>query len=201
MTSVYGDVSYTAGLMVWQNLRQYSLSTAYSKVNFNDSYQIRNITAISLGYSNNYGNSTIMTSFSKMKPFKSGLTVGVGVSMGTTFVSNPITENFMMSYNILATKSFKLGNRITYSPAVIWTQTPLSTSQGGFDMDWEFIGPIKLKNDLYNTRIHGMAILANSFAVKVTRRFAFNIGWTIIKSTNSDMPFMNSFMIGSKLPF
>ena len=57
------------------------------------------------------------------------------------------------------------------------------------------------QNDLNGTTIDGMVILANSFTVRLTRRFTFNAGWTLIKSTNKDMPSMNSFMIGSKLPF
>jgi hypothetical protein len=136
-----------------------------------------------------------------MKPFKNGLTVGVGVSAGTTFVSYPIKENFMLSYNVLATKSFQLGSRITYSPALIWTQTPFMSNAGGVDTGWENPFGIKLENALKGNRIDGMGILANSFTVQLTNRFSFNIGWTAIKSTNSQIPLINSFMIGSKLPF
>jgi len=57
------------------------------------------------------------------------------------------------------------------------------------------------QNDLKGTKIGGMGILANSFTLRLTRRFTVNAGWTLIKGTDKNMPLMNSFMIGSKLPF
>jgi hypothetical protein len=141
-----------------------------------------------------------MLSQSLMKPFQNGLTVGLGISAGSSFVSYPIKENFMVSYNVLATKSFQLGSRITYSPAVIWTQTPFMSNEGGIDTGWENPFGVKLENALRGSRIHGMGIIANSFTVQVTNRFSFNVGWTAIKSTDINIPLINSFMIGSKIP-
>jgi hypothetical protein len=45
-----------------------------------------------------------------------------------------------------------------------------------------------------------IGILANSFMVRLTKSFSFNLGWTIIYSSNEFVPIMNSFMIGSKIP-
>ena len=199
-SSIYGDVAYSANMMVWDNLQQVSFMGARSKVNMTDDYQVKNISATSIGYSNNYGFSTMMLSQSLMKPFKSGLTVGVGISAGTTFVSYPIKENFMVSYNVLATKSFQIGSRITYSPALIWTQTPFMSIESGVNFDWENPMGFQFKNVLKGSEIDGMAILANSFTVQLTKRFSFNVGWTAIKSTNPQIPLINSFMIGSKIP-
>lgn len=106
----------------------------------------------------------------------------------------------MVSYNVLATKSFQIGSRITYSPALIWTQTPFMSVEDGVGTGWENPFGIRLDNALKGNEIDGMAILANSFTVQLTRRFSFNVGWTIIKSTNPIVPMINSFMIGSKLP-
>lgn len=199
-TSIFGDVSYSANLMIWDNLRQFSFMGAYSKVKLNDDYSVKGINAISVGYSNNFSISTLMVSYSKMKPFKNGLTIGGGVSMGTTFQSYPIEENLMISYNLLATKSFQVGPRITYSPALIWTQTPY-IGKPKFPNTNAFVFGIDGDNELRGERIHGMVILANSFTVQLTRRFSFNVGWTAIKSTDSQIPLINSVMIGSKLPF
>jgi hypothetical protein len=46
-----------------------------------------------------------------------------------------------------------------------------------------------------------MFILANSWTYRLTKRFTFNFGYTAIKSTNPIIPLINSFMIGSKIPF
>lgn len=200
-SSIYGDVAYTANVMVWDNLQQVSFMGAISKVNMTEDYQVKNISATSAGYSNNYGYSTLMLSQSFMKPFKNGLTMGMGISAGSSFVSYPIKENFMLSYNVLATKSFQLGERITYSPALIWTQTPFMSGESGVNFKWENPMGLQMRNLLKGREIDGMAILANSFTVQLTKRFSFNIGWTVIKSTNPIVPIINSFMIGTKLPF
>jgi len=202
-SSVFGDVSYSLNTMIWDNLQQVSFMGARTKIAFTDDYQVKIIKATAVGYSNNYSISTLMLSQSFMKPFKNGMTVGVGISTGTTFESHPIKENFMVSYNVLATKSFKLNDRITYSPALIFTQTPFMSSKGGVGVDFNNGNPfgVSVKNEMKGSRIHFMGIMANSFTVQLTKRFSFNAGWTIIKGSDPNLPMMHSFMIGSKLPF
>ena len=202
-SSVFGDVSYSLNGMVWDNLKQVSFMGGRTKIVFDDSYQVKLIKATSVGYANNYSISTLSLSQSFMKPFKNGLTVGVGITAGTTFESYPIKENFMLSYNILATKSFKITDRITYSPALIFAQTPFTSTKDGVDFDFNNGKPfgLKLDNTLEGSRIHFMGIMANSFTVQLTKRFSFNVGWTIIKGSDPNLPMMHSFMIGSKLPF
>ena len=202
-SSVFGDVSYSLNTMLWDNLRQVSFMGARTKIAFTDDYQVKIIKATAVGYSNNYSISTLMLSQSFMKPFKNGMTVGVGISAGTTFESYPIKENFMVSYNVLATKSFKLNDRITYSPALIFTQTPFMSGRDGVGVDFNNGNPfgVSVRNDMRGSRIHFMGIMANSFTVQLTKRFSFNAGWTIIKGSDPNLPMMNSFMIGSKLPF
>jgi len=227
-SSIFGDVSYNVNAMVFDNLKQVSLMGARSKVHIvtpnystlnHDTHQhygkdnevtsndpqtppepyVSHISASTIGYSNNFGYSTILLSQSYMKPFKNGLVIGGGVSWSTTFVSTPVEDNMMISYNLLATKPFQLGSRITYSPAVIWTQTPYMGKPTWPTklMPWG----LDFNNELNGQRISGMAILANSFTIQLTRRFSFNAGWTIVKSTDSNFPMINSFMIGAKLPF
>ena len=202
-SSVFGDVSYSLNTMLWDNLKQVSFMGARTKIAFTDDYQVKIIKATAVGYSNNYAISTLMLSQSFMKPFKNGMTVGVGISAGTTFESFPIKENFMVSYNVLATKSFKLNDRITYSPALIFTQTPFMSGRDGVGVDFNNGNPfgVSVRNDMKGSRIHFMGIMANSFTVQLTKRFSFNAGWTIIKGSDPNLPMMHSFMIGSKLPF
>ena len=202
-SSVFGDVSYSLNTMVWDNLKQVSVMAARTKIVFTDDYQVKIIKATAAGYSNNYTISTLMLSQSFMKPFKNGMMVGIGISAGTTFESFPIQENFMVSYNVLATKSFKLNDRITYSPALIFTQTPFMSTKDGVGIDFNNGNPfgVSVKNEMKGSRIHFMGIMANSFTVQLTKRFSFNAGWTIIKGSDPNLPIMHSFMIGSKLPF
>ena len=91
-----------------------------------------------------------------------------------------------VGYNLLYTNSYELNQkRITYSPAIIVSQTPLSFTLDGSS----------------TTTSDTMFILANSWTYRLTKRFTFNFGYTAIKSTNPIIPLINSFMIGSKIPF
>ena len=46
-----------------------------------------------------------------------------------------------------------------------------------------------------------IGITLNSFTIQLTKSFSFNVGWTIIYSSNEFVPIMNSFMIGQSYPF
>mgnify|MGYP000117563490 FL=1 len=215
-TSLFGDETFGLNGMIWSNFRQFALTASYSKVNIKipslttlihgdhthygvdgkvsskspltpPTPTVGSINAFSLGYSNNFGNGTIVLSANRMKPMGKWGTAGIGFSMANMFGEGKYQMS-VIGYNVLYTNIVNVNNRITYAPAIIWTQSPY---MGGFD----------LQNDLKGTTIGGMTILANSFTIRLTRRFTINTGWTIIKSTVKGMPIINSFMIGSKLPF
>ena len=90
-----------------------------------------------------------------------------------------------MGYNLLYTNSFKITDRLTYSPAFIIAENPLTYTS---------VENSVLKSD------DTMFILSNSFTLRLTKRFTVNFGYTGIKSTNVFLPLINSFMIGSKIP-
>ncbi len=94
-----------------------------------------------------------------------------------------------LGYNFLYTNSIEVHNRGNYAPALIVAQSPISYMQQTDDVP--AFGAVS--KDL-------IGILANSFTVNITKTFSFNIGWTLIYSTNEFVPIMNSFMIGSKIP-
>ena len=215
-TSLFGDETFGLNGMIWSNFRQFALTASYSKVNMKipllttlhhgdhthygvdgkassksptipPTPKVGSINAFSLGYSNNFGNGTIVLSANRMKPMGKWGTAGIGFSMANMFGEGKYQMS-VIGYNVLYTNIVNINDRITYAPAIIWTQSPY---MGGFD----------LQNDLKGTTIGGMGILANSFTLRLTRRFTINTGWTVIKSTMNGMPLINSFMIGSKLPF
>ena len=218
-TSLFGDTTYGLTGMVWSNFRQFSINGSYSKVNMNipnlttlihgdhthygvdgkasvkspltpPQATVGSIDAFSIGYSNNFGNGTIVLSANKMKPMGKWGTGGIGFSVANMFGEGKFQMS-IVGYNVLYTNVVNVSERITYAPAIIWTQSPFMTLSGN---------PL-FENNLKGTKIGGMGILANSFTLRLTRRFTINAGWTLIKGTDKRMPLMNSFMIGSKLPF
>lgn len=185
-SSIFGDVSYTANLMVFDNLRQGTLSLGRAKIYMDESYNVDWIESIGLSYGNNFETQSTSGNIMRLKPMGKWGVAGVGVNY--TFMFGGMLEKPMgsMGYNILYTNTYvRPDNRWTYAPAFIISQTPLSFTL-----------------DRYSTiSKDAMFILANSFTYRLTKRFTVNFGYTAIKSTNPLIPLISSFMIGSKLPF
>jgi type II secretory pathway pseudopilin PulG len=185
-SSIFGDVSYGANLMVFDNLRQATLGLNRSKVFMDDSYNVEWVESTGINYANNFGTQAITGNFMRLKPMGKKGTFGFGVNY--TFMFGNLIDKPMgnVGYNFLYTNSYELNQkRITYAPAIIVSQTPLSFTLDGSS----------------TTTSDTMFILANSWTYRLTKRFTFNFGYTAIKSTNPIIPLINSFMIGSKIPF
>ena len=185
-TSVMGDVSYSANVMVFHTLTQASVSLAKSKVYLDSKYQVSWIESMGVSYTNNFGAQSVNASFMRLKPMGKWGTVGVGISYSNLFGTEMEHPMWSMGYNLLYTNSFKLTDRLTYAPAFIIAENPLTYTS---------IENSVLKSD------DTMFILSNSFTYRITKRFTINFGYTGIKSTNVFLPLINSFMIGSKIPF
>ena len=228
-TSLFGDETYGLTGMVWSNLRQFSLNGSYTKVhmekfdlstithdghthysktkdvNVNDPTtppipKVTSVTSLGVGYMNNFGSGAIILSASKLKPMGKWGTAGVGVTATNLYYENAYQQT-MVGYNVLYTNVINISPRVQYSPAFIWTQTPYSSRIGRVKQPDDFRKTFNFRNELSGTEIGGIAILSNSLTIRLTRRFTFNTGWTLIKFTDPLIPIINSFMIGAKLPF
>jgi len=185
-SSIYGDVLYSANAMFYSNLNQASLSLGRTKMYLNDKYKVSWIESVGIGYSNNYGAQSVSASFMRLKPMGKKGTIGMGLNYSTNF--GKLIENTLISfgYNFLYANSIKVTDRLMYSPAFILAHTPITYAT-------------KVDSSLATNDV--MFILSNSFTYRITKTFTINFGYTAIKSTNTDIPLINSFMIGSKLPF
>ena len=200
-SSIFGDVSYGANLMVFDNLKQATLGLNKSKIYMDESYNVDWIESMGVNYGNNFGTQSIGANFMRLKPMGKYGTAGVGVNY--TYMFGGLIENPMgsMGYNLLYTNSIVMNEgRLTYSPAFIVSQTPISFTLDDnsnikqYQAEGEILLPSTVSTD-------AMFILANSFTYRLTKRFTFNFGYTAIKSTNPLIPLISSFTIGSKLPF
>ena len=192
--SIYGDISNTANLQIYDNLKQVGLSLGRSKVSLNENYQVTWVDAVNVSYMRNYKMNSTTLSVSRMKPMGKWGTVGVGINYSYMFGKDALGETLpkmgSLGYNVLYTNMVKINDRIMYTPALIGAQNPYSYTQKTDKFD--AFGTVS--NDF-------IGILANSFTIQLTKSFSFNAGWTIIYSSNEFVPIMNSFMIGAKLPF
>ena len=200
-SSIFGDVSYSANLMVFDNLKQQTLALGRTKVIMDESYNVDWIESMGLSYGNNFGTQSTSANVMRLKPMGKKGTIGIGVNY--TYMFGGMLEKPMgsMGYNLLYTNILTgPESRLTYAPALIISQTPISFTLN----DTPNIPNYKEQNDILlpsTVSNDAMFILANSFTYRLTKRFTFNFGYTVIKSTNPLIPLINSFMIGAKLPF
>ena len=228
-SSLFGDETYGLTGMVWSNLRQFSLNGSYTKVHMeklnvstlnHDKHihysktkdvsvkdpitpptpKLKSITSLGVSYMNNFGSGAVILSANKLKPMGKWGTAGIGLTATNLFYEGSYQQT-LIGYNVLYTNMVNVTPRIQYAPALIWTQTPYSSKIGYKSSPNTFGETFNLRNELSGTEIGGIVILSNSFTIRLTRRFTFNTGWTVIKFTDPLIPIINSFMIGAKLPF
>ena len=195
MSSIYGDRSYGANLMIYDNLKQANLSLNTSGVTLNDNYEVSWVDGVSVSYMRNYKMNAFSASASRMKPLGKWGTIGLGINysymMGKDQLGGDLPKSWMLGYNIVYSNVVQITDRIMYTPSLVGVSSPLSYTQMQQN---DIVDFSTINKDL-------MVILANPFTIQLTNSFSFNIGWTVIYSTNEFVPIMNSFMIGSKIPF
>ena len=205
-SSLTGQQTYSANLMVWDNLNQFSLSAAKSHVFFNydrkvpvmvgghkfgDVYErgsIMKIQSMSANLMYIYG--TKVASFGLSDVFlgqKENALKGFvgGYALSGTIIN--IEDQFMVSPSIVffGTKPFPL-KRLTISPMLATAFNPIFYSTVDN----------KIMLNKYFTYIVG-----SNFDFTLSKRFRANIGGNAILNTNTDIPITWSITIGSKFKF
>ena len=218
-SSLTGTTTYSANVMVWDNLKQFTLSLSESNVFFNyDKEQklyLRNPETgkRDLYFGSTYGRGSIMmiqsltASFMyiyKTKVASFGLSnvymgqkdnfwkgfVG-GFALSGTIINIDDTIMIMPSGVLFGTKPFPT-KKVIISPMLALALNPISYS---FDVKKEV-----LKGDLVWNE-HVTYIVGSNFDVNLTQRFRFNIGGNIIGTTLPGIPLTWSATVGSKFQF
>lgn len=182
-SSLYGDASYNANLLIWDNLNQFSLGGSYSK-SFFENKNIEFIENYNISYIYSYGVNSINIGYNKIIPKNKIGIFGYGINKSIIFGKNINNYIININYNILYTNTIKLNRNIIYSAAFILSSSPISYYN-------------KFNNNIISKDI--ITVLSNGFDYKITKRFKFNVNYTLIKSSNVNFPILNSFIIGSKI--
>jgi len=218
-SSLTGTTTYSANVMVWDNLKQFTLSLSESNVFFNydreEKLYLRNPDTgkKDLYFGSTYGRGSIMMIQSvtagfmyiyKTKVASFGLSnvylgqkdnfwkgfVG-GFALSGTIINIDDTLMIMPSSVLFGTKPFPT-KKVIISPMLALAFNPISYS---FDMKKDI-----LKGDLILNE-HVTYIVGSNFDVSLTQRFRFNIGGNIIGTTLPGIPLTWSGTIGSKFQF
>lgn len=183
-SSIYGDVSYMGNLMIWDNLNQYALGGSMTKMFLSDIFELDFIENYNVNYSYSYGVSSVSVGYSAIKTFSKWGTIGGGINYSITMgrgIKGTITT---FAYNFLYTRSFIVNKKLTYTPAIVYTTSP--------------IGYLSSDQKTYVSR-DKMVVLSNGIDYQISKKFRFNFNWTPIINTNKDIPMINMFMVGSKI--
>ena len=199
-TALNGVDSYSANLMIWDNLKQFTLGGAKSHIIYNydrpidfiirengKEYKfgtfygkgsIHSIQSISLSTMYMYGIVNISTGLSNVY-IKNGLIAGYSLSNNVLFGNGNYT--IMPSASFFGTKPYKV-NRFNISPMVALALNPIYFSS--------------IENKIgYNEHVVG--VLGANFDFPLTENFKANIGGNIVKSTDN-FPLTYSITIGAK---
>ena len=217
-SSLTGTTTYSANLMVWDNLNQFSLGASKSDVYFNydneqklylrnpetgnrdlyyGSYYTRGsimmIQSVSANFMYIYGTKVASFGLSNVylgqkENFWKGF-VG-GFALSGTFINIDDTVMVMPSGVLFGTKPFPT-KRVVISPMLALAFNPVSYS---FDIKKPGDGEFAFNE-------HVTYIVGSNFDVNLTQRFKFNIGGNVIGTTLPGIPLTWSATIGSKFQF
>ena len=205
-TALNGVDSYSANMMIWDNLKQFTLGGAKSHIFYNydnaedviirdgdNTYvlgqvygrgTIHTIQSISVSFMYMYGVMNITTGLSnvyivqKNEKWK-GLVGGYSISNNVLFGSGQYTV--MPSFITFATKPYNI-KRYTLSPMLAFAFNPIYFSS--------------LDNKIgYNE--HVVTVLGLNVDFNLTKNFRANIGGNVVKSTDN-FPLTYSITIGAK---
>lgn len=218
-SSLTGTTTYSANLMVWDNLQQFSIGLSQSDVYFNydreeklylwnpetkkeDLYfgsiyhrgSIMLIQSISVNFMYIYGTKVGSFGMSNVylgqkENFWKGFVGGWALNGTIIGVKDNIT--IMPSGILFGTKPFNT-KRVTISPMLALAFNPVSYT-------------FNLKGKVFKEKVvwneHVTYIVGSNFDVGITQRFRFNIGGNIIGTTLPGIPITWAATIGSKFQF
>jgi hypothetical protein len=199
-TALNGVDSYSGNLMIWDNLKQFTLGGAKSHIIYNydrpidfiiredgKEYKfgtfygkgsIHSIQSISLSTMYMYGIMNISTGISNVY-IKNELITGYSLSNNVLFGGGNYT--IMPALSLFGTKSYKV-NRFNVSPMLALALNPVYFSS--------------IENKIaYNEHVVG--VVGANFDFPLTENFKANIGGNIVKSTDN-FPLTYSITIGAK---
>ena len=133
-SSLAGDVSYGTTAIIWSNLKQFALSSRYSKMQFKDN-QLCGISTYSYTTAYNDGNFTHIGAYSYVTMVKSYI-LGYNLAViGMRIPSETAKQIFTMSsVTLFGMRAIVINRRITIIPEFFLMGAPVSYAMGSRDL-------------------------------------------------------------------
>lgn len=180
-SSLVGDESYSANMMVWSNLKQYALTTGYSKSIISSGKQIG---------TNLFSNVMILTNgkiitipnYTRLYNNKKYGTYGFNFGLILNKIDSKM--NYASSLLFFWSNSYKYNKKLTLNPQVFVNSPGITYLVGTSPYD------INIKTGI----IPGISV-----DYKISKRFGFLLTYRGIVNIDSGVQLYNNFLLGSKM--
>ena len=183
-SSLTGSSSWGVTSMIWLNFKQYALSGRYTKIQYNKSGTLKLIHNVNLTSVYSYGNVLGFLGYSTiLNAGKWGVT---GANLSGAITKSSEDNNLFLSPSLTAfyTKPLKINDRLVISPEIYIISTPLVYSS---------VEKVTVTDRTFS------GFLGAGFDYQITKRFKVNVNYKANVSTNSELPILSFFLIGSKI--
>ena len=183
-SSLTGSSSWGVTSMIWLNFKQYALSGRYTKIQYNKSGTLKLIHNVNLTSVYSYGNVLGFLGYSAiLNAGKWGIT---GANLSGAVTKSSEDNNLFLSPSLTAfyTKPLKINDRLVISPEIYIISTPLVYSS---------VEKVTVTDRTFS------GFLGAGFDYQITKRFKVNVNYKANVSTNSELPILSFFLIGSKI--
>ena len=176
-SSMTGASSWGVSGMVWSNLKQFVVSSRYTKMNFNAG-KLESISNFGFTTAVMFGNVSSFLTYAYIYPMgKWGVT---GANYTLSFSKDNLMHNLLLFY----TRPFAVNKRLNLSPELYISGSPVvylfDTKDFVVSQDMGFITGV-----------------SSDYAF--TKRFKLNIGLRTSLSTNPQVPMLLFMVVGSKI--
>ncbi len=186
-SSLMGDESYSANVLIWSTLNQFAFSGGYTKMDFSGG----KLNAIhSYGVTTAYlqGNLMAMGSYTYIKPHPKYGTYGYNVGLINLFLQNEkktgYNHGLVSSAVVFWTKPFQYSKKLSYSPGVFIMSSPLAYNP--------MAGTSAVNR-------HVGFLVGSSIDYKLSKRFGMSFNYRLNINTQPGTTFTNNFLIGSRM--
>jgi hypothetical protein len=187
-SSLAGDVSYSAGLMVNSNLSSIVMTGGITKMGMTDDGQLDAIHSYGTGIAYLGGNYMNLLGYTYIKPTAKKGTYGYNVGVINLLLKNDETGGF--EYNMATsaivfwTKPYQYNKKLTISPQVFTMFAPISYNSA---------------TGVTTVNRHMGFLLGAAFDYKISKRFGFSANYKMSGNTKAFSDFLSNFQIGSRM--
>ena len=187
-SSLAGDVSYSAGLMVNSNLSSIVMTGGITKMAMTEDGQLDGIHSYGTGIAYLGGNYMNLLGYTYIKPTAKKGTYGYNVGVINLFLKNDETGGF--EYNMATsaivfwTKPYQYNKKLTISPQVFTMFAPISYNSA---------------TGVTTVNRHMGFLLGAAFDYKISKRFGFSANYKLSGNTKPFSDFLSNFQIGSRM--